>query len=67
MPIEWDEINSKWFLGLPNRYEKKELMQAFNTVEKKYGPSFYELYNFFKGQYFAKLVFDLSTILYEEE
>jgi len=67
MPIEWDEIHSKWLLGLPNRYEKNELMQAFKMVEKKYGSSFYQLYNFFRGQYFSQLVFDLSTILNEEE
>ena len=67
MSIEWNEIHTKWLLELPCQYEKNDLMHAFNVVEKKYGKDFFQLYNSFRGQYFAKLVFDLSTILNKEE
>ena len=67
MSIEWDEIYKKWLLELPCPYEKSDLIQAFNIVENIYGKDFFQLYNSLRGQYIAKLVFDLSTILNEEE
>ena len=67
MSIEWNEISTKWLLELPCQYEKKELIHAFNVVEHKYGMGFFQSYDSFRGQYFAKLVFNLSTILNEEE
>ena len=67
MPFTWEQINSKWLLELPNQYSSKETIQAFNMVEEVLGTDFYEKYNYFRGQYFIKLVLDLATIFKEQK
>ncbi len=63
MPFDWNQIQSKWLYGLPIEATRQELVDAFNQVEKRFGPSFFSDYNWLRGTYIANLVLDLGKII----
>jgi len=65
MSFEWDEIQSKWLYDLPISYSKKEIVEAFNKVERKFGPELFDKYAWIRGNYIVTLIVDLARILEE--
>jgi len=67
MPISWSEIQSKWLYKLSISQSQNEIVEAFNRVEKRFGSSFFDDYNWLRGTYIVTLISDLDKILEETE
>lgn len=67
MPFNWKEVQSNWLYGFPISVAQQKIVEAFNTVENRFGLGLFDNYRWFRGTYATTLILDLAKILEENE